>query len=275
VTTVRLHLEACGSVFVVFRRSSSAVDPVAEVTRNGRRDDAVTLTASSGGGLQLLASRPGNYSVQLASGQKIATTIDSAPPAAAIDGKWDVSFPDRSGSLEHISFNKLESWTAQSLPAVKYFSGTATYTKEFSIPADLLNTQRRVCLDLGNVQVIAQLKINDIDYGVLWKPPFETDITKALKPGKNFLHVKVTNLWPNRLIGDEYLPEDCSWKTSVQSDAGYPIAEWPDWLSEDKPSPAARTTFTTWKHWHKDSPLLDSGLLGPVTLRILEQRTLR
>ena len=79
--------------------------------------------------------------------------------------------------------------------------------------------------------------------------------------------MKVTNLWPNRLIGDEYFPEDCSWKTSVQSDNGYPIAEWPDWLSQDKPSPAGRTTFTTWKHWHKDSPLLESGLLGPVTLR--------
>jgi len=121
----------------------------------------------------------------------------------------------------------------------------------------------------------SRVYVNDVDCGVLWKPPFETDVTAALKPGTNYLRIKVTNLWPNRLIGDEHLPEDCSWNTSVQSDNGYPIAAWPDWLSQDKPSPAGRTTFTTWKHWHKDSPLLDSGLMGPVTLRTIEQRSLR
>ena len=92
-------------------------------------------------------------------------------------------------------------------------------------------------LDLGDVQVIGQVYVNDVNCGVLWKPPFETDVTAALKSGTNSLRIKVTNLWPNRLIGDEHLPEDCSWNTSVQSDNGYPIAAWPDWLSQDKPSP--------------------------------------
>jgi hypothetical protein len=75
--------------------------------------------------------------------------------------------------------------------------------------------------------------------------------------------VKVTNLWPNRLIGDEQLPPDCEWH-------GQRLAAWPQWLLDGKPSPTGRLTFTTWHHWTKDSPLLESGLLGPVTLRTAE-----
>ena len=103
VTRVRLHLEARGSVFVVFRRNSSGADPVAEVTYDGRRNDAVTLTATSGGSLGLLVSRPGKYSIALASGRKIDAKIDSVPPTTVLNGTWDVSFPRRSGPPDHIS----------------------------------------------------------------------------------------------------------------------------------------------------------------------------
>jgi hypothetical protein len=88
-------------------------------------------------------------------------------------------------------------------------------------------------------------------------------LTHAAKPGVNRLEVKVTNLWPNRLIGDEQLPPDCEWN-------GKQLKEWPKWLLEGKPSPTGRVTFTTWHHWTKDSPLLESGLLGPVHLTAAE-----
>ena len=92
---------------------------------------------------------------------------------------------------------------------------------------------------------------------------------KAVRPGRNELEVRVTNLWVNRLIGDEQLPDDRRWGPASGL-GGQPLAEWPKWLLEGKPSPSGRYTFTTWRHWTKDSPLVESGLLGPVTLQAAE-----
>ena len=86
------------------------------------------------------------------------------------------------------------------------------------------------------------------------------DVTEAARAGENSLEVKVTNLWVNRLIGDEQLPPDCDWK------GGPAFKEWPQWLLDDKPSPTGHITFTTWRHWNKNDPLKPSGLLGPVVL---------
>jgi len=104
------------------------------------------------------------------------------------------------------------------------------------------------------------LRVNGQNFGILWKPPFRADVTGALRPGRNLLEVKVTNLWPNRLIGDErQFPDDCEW-------SGPALARWPLWFLKGGPRPSGRFTFATWKHYGKDSPLLESGLLGPVRL---------
>ncbi len=118
-------------------------------------------------------------------------------------------------------------------------------------------------LDLGAVKNFAEVSLNGQEFGVLWKPPFRVNITAAAKPGVNKLAVKVTNLWPNRLIGDEQLPDDREWD-------GKQLKAWPQWFLDGKPSPTGRLTFTTWHHWTKDSPLLESGLLGPVKLETAE-----
>jgi hypothetical protein len=114
---------------------------------------------------------------------------------------------------------------------------------------------------LGKVAVIAAVRLNGKELGVLWKPPFRVVISSVAKPGKNELEVKVANLWVNRMIGDEQLAED-----SARATAGE-LTEWPDWLQKGMPSPAGRYTFTTWRLWKKNSPLLESGLLGPVVIR--------
>jgi hypothetical protein len=80
----------------------------------------------------------------------------------------------------------------------------------------------------------------------------------------------VVNLWPNRLIGDASLPEDCEWEDAF---GGKRLVRWPPWLLEGKPSPTGRLTFATWKVWDADAPLLPSGLLGPVTLRAARRIT--
>ena len=82
------------------------------------------------------------------------------------------------------------------------------------------------------------------------------DITSAARPGKNELEIDVVNLWINRMIGDEQLPEDSNWKDFET------LVEWPEWFKAGKPRPSRRYTFTTCKHYKKDSPLDSSGLLG-------------
>jgi hypothetical protein len=101
----------------------------------------------------------------------------------------------------------------------------------------------------------------------VWKPPYRIDVTDAVRVGDNILDVQVTNLWPNRLIGDEHLPAENDYSVSAFGwDGG--IARLPDWYREGRPKPPGqRVAFTTWKHYSADSPLLESGLLGPVTLR--------
>ncbi|MGD0089584.1 MAG: glycosylhydrolase-like jelly roll fold domain-containing protein, partial [Planctomycetota bacterium] len=117
----------------------------------------------------------------------------------------------------------------------------------------------------GRVEVMAEVRLNGRDLGILWKPPYRVDVTEALKTGENALEMRVVNLWINRMIGDEQLPEDS------ERNANGTLKKWPDWLSEGKPSPAGRFTFTSWRLWKKDSPLVESGLLGPVTLRVARE----
>ncbi len=119
-------------------------------------------------------------------------------------------------------------------------------------------------LDLGDVQVIAEVCLNGQQLGTLWKPPFRVEITDALKPGENELEIRVTNLWVNRLTGDEQFPADIAWGDRF-------LEAWPTWFLEDRPRPEPRRkTLTVVKHYSKDGPLMKSGLLGPVTLQTAE-----
>ena len=115
---------------------------------------------------------------------------------------------------------------------------------------------------------MAEVAINGKPLGILWKPPYRVEITDAVKAGDNSLEVRVVNLWVNRLIGDEQLPDDGQWEPLKERYAvGRAIKEWPAWLLEGKPSPTGRLCFTNSKYWDKDSPLQPFGLLGPVRLR--------
>jgi hypothetical protein len=194
------------------------------------------------------------------SGRTNTVRVESVPAPLELSGSWDVRFPPGLGAPAEVSFDKLISWSASPDEGIRYFSGSATYKKQFELPADLFASGNSLTLDLGRVQVMSEVIVNGKNLGIGWKPPFEVSLDGLVHPGVNELEVRVTNLWPNRLIGDEQLADD-----SGQSGAAR--EKWPEWIVHGTERPSERVTFTTWKHWHKDSPLLPSGLLGPVQIR--------
>ena len=205
----------------------------------------------------------GSIELHTATGKTLRTAITNMPAPQEIAGDWNLSFPPNWGAPPSVVLDHLISWTDSTNPGVRYFSGTATYDKDIEIPADDFTPDRQVWIDLGTVKEFAQVSLNGHDFGVLWKPPFRVNVTSAAKPGANKLTVKVTNLWPNRLIGDEQLPPDVEWR-------GKELRNWPQWFLDGKASPTGRLTFTTWHHYYKDSSLLESGLIGPVLLKTAE-----
>ena len=127
---------------------------------------------------------------------------------------------------------------------------------------------RKVLLDLGRVEVLAEVMINGKYIGTLWKEPYRIDVSKALAGGTNRLEVKVTNLWPNRMIGDAYLPDENNY------DSDGLISRLPDWYVHNKKKEGQRISFSTWNTFKKTDPLLESGLLGPVRLILGIEKTL-
>ena len=213
------------------------------------------------GQVHLRAWKNGAHTLHRASGKTGKVEVADLPEALPLDGAWKVSFPPDRGVVDEAVFNPLVAWNQHPDPGIRHFSGTATYERRFELPKDFLADGREVWLDLGEVEVMAEVRLNGEDLGVLWHPPFRVELGKVLKPGANTLEVEVTNLWVNRLIGDEQHPDDCEWEEGA-------LARWPEWFTEGKPRPSKeRVTFTTWKHWTADDPLLPSGLIGPVTLR--------
>jgi hypothetical protein len=215
---------------------------------------------------ELLFWQDGNYELQGTAG-KSSVKISGISQPVEISGPWQVSFPPNLGAPAEVTLPELISLHEHSDPGVKYFSGTATYRKQFSVSPGAISAGRKLYLDLGWVHVIAQVRVNGKDLGLLWKPPFRVDVTNAVRPGENHLEVLVTNQWVNRLIGDEHLPPENKYAP------GGNIEVIPEWYLEGKPKPAGgRVTFATWKHFTADSPLLAAGLVGPVRLRTAIRR---
>jgi hypothetical protein len=155
---------------------------------------------------------------------------------AALDGSWKLSFqPDR-GAPPSITLDKLSSWSENRDAGVKYFSGTGTYAKTVDAPAAWFKNGARVWLDLGDVRNLAEVEVNGKPLGIVWHAPYRVDATEALKPGANEISIQVTNAWVNRLIGDQ------------------------------QPDAARKYTFADVKPYSANSPLLASGLLGPITI---------
>jgi len=214
---------------------------------------------------ELLFWQDGSYTLESAG--KSTVKISGIGKPVEVKGPWQVGFPPNLGAPPEVTLPELISLHKHSEPGVKYFSGTATYSKQITLSSGAASGERRLFLDLGWVHAVAQVRLNDKDLGLLWRPPFRVDITGAVARGDNKLEVLVTNQWVNRLIGDEQLPPDNEYGPDGA------IKAIPQWFTEGKPKPPSpRVTFATWKHYSKDSPLLVSGLVGPVRLRTAIRR---
>jgi hypothetical protein len=180
-----------------------------------------------------------------------------------IDGEWEATFDPRWGGPDGtVSFDRLSDWSKHPDPRIHYYSGTVVYRKSLTLSeAEASGKEGRLLLDLGAVEIMARVRLNGKECGIVWKPHYLADITPAARVGANELEIDVVNLWINRMIGDEQLPEDSTWKDFET------LAEWPAWFKARQPRPSGRFTFTTCKHYAKDTPLVPSGLLGPVTLK--------
>jgi hypothetical protein len=192
-------------------------------------------------------------------------------PVTDISGPWQVQFDSKwGGPSAPITFDSLQDWSLHPNPGVKYFSGTAVYSQKFDTPADAL--KRSLEIDLGTVNHLARVKVNGRDLGVAWTAPWRIAIPATLLRTKgNELIIEVTNVWANRLIGDEQEPDDCVWTPGPRGNGRF-LKEFPEWFLKKQPRPSkGRFGFTTWNYFTKESPLVPSGLLGPVRLVAADQ----
>jgi len=175
----------------------------------------------------------------------------------ALEGPWNVTFDTIWGGPSNVVFEELSDWSQNTDEGIKFYSGTALYSKKFNVTEESVSEHgERLFLDLGKVCNMARVKLNGKDLGVVWTAPWQVEITGHLKPGDNILEIEVANLWINRLIGDEKEPWD-----------GISDGKWPEWLINGKERHTKRYTFTTHRFYKKNDPLYESGLIGPVVIR--------
>jgi hypothetical protein len=271
-----LPVTARGSAFVVLRPdeprprtgvTSVLLDkhPLKSVELNGGASVMpIEINPSPHGGLSARFHRSGVYQIQLSDGTLHETKV-TLPSVQAVDSPWTLRFPPSSGLKQPVHLKSLVAWNQHPDRQIRHFSGTAVYSNRFQLPATL---PEQILIDLGRVEVMARVRLNGRDLGILWRPPFIVDATTAATTGNNELEIEVVNLWPNRLIGDQFLRED------ADRDAKGVLTRWPEWLIEGRSSPTGRSSFVTFPLWSKKDKPVASGLIGPVSLRFPQTRPL-
>ncbi len=209
-------------------------------------------------GRQMVAEawRPGAFALVRADGHQALADARALPAAETLQAAWQVDLSASWDQVGPITVEKLESLTAHPNPAVRHFAGTAAYRCRFQIAPERLRLERRVWLDLGKVESVAEVIVNGKNLGTYWKPPYRVDITSVARGGDNTLEVRVTGTWRNRLIGDAKYP------------GGFPEVA-ASGVRPFKPYLTANIGVKV------DEPLAPFGLIGPVRLHSSERVTLK
>lgn len=225
--TIEATFRVSGKQPQIWHPESGKTEPASYSITNGRTTVSLNLTPNDA-----------VFVVFQAPAKKMAVTLPARTEKeiTTVEGSWNLTFqPDR-GAPANAVFDKLTSWSDNSNAGIKYFSGTATYSKTINLPANTITKGSQLFLDLGDVKNLAEVIVNGKSLGIVWKKPFRVDITSAVKEGDNKLEIKVTNLWVNRLIGDA------------------------------QPGVTNKITYTTMQFYKANAQLLPSGLLGPVKI---------
>lgn len=234
LTQLPLRLPSHGSVFVVFAKPSHA--HVAEVVKDGNAQSAVSVVESANGDLSLPRAAPGRYKLQYNDGRETSLAVPETYSRILPAEQWTVDFqPGRGAPSGPQKVDRFVSWTESGNAGIRYFSGTAAYSTRFSFHR---HAGEQVVLRLSDLREIATVRVNGENAGTIWSRPYELDLTGKLKDGENILQLDVTNLWPNRIIGDAQASEKHKY------------------------------TYTNIRSYRADSPLLPSGLIGPVMLEV-------
>ena len=244
-TRLPLWLDGYGSVFVVFQRRAGL--HVVTTECDGRQIYPLPATADHSAAKQFAATNqagvihwrtavPGNYLIHLSDGSARKAEIPPETQRMELPETWTLTFPAGWGAPASVPPTHLGSWTESADPGIRYFSGTATYRTTVDVPSSMFGRGRVLWLDFGELAELATVRVNGISLGTMWKEPFAVRADTVLKPGKNEIEISVTNLWVNRLIGDA------------------------------QPSNQQKFTHTNITKYAPNSPLLPSGLFGPVTI---------
>ena len=229
-TTLPLTFPPYGSWFVVFKNGTNAA-AFSGVSAQGQHPPHMKFTEEG-----IIFLENGTFELTKDNENKI---IQNQISEEKITGDWVVSFPKNWGAPESETFQDLISWTQSQNQGIKYFSGTATYTKSFNFNQGAPEKNKRIYLNLGDLQKVGDVWLNDQHLGIAWAKPYEFDVTGLLKAGENHLKIEISNTWSNRLTGDAITGEKFT-NTNIT-------------LQDKLP-------------WSK-VPLLESGLLGPVTIQ--------
>lgn len=252
--TIPLHFGPEESFFIVFSNQAPE-DHITGIERNGqvlfpatgrkqgKLDDQRSLPFEISPSGKLVFTREGKYRLITSSGKQKELLAGPVPQPMEISGPWDLNFPGRSGAPDAIRLDSLISWPESEIPGVRYFSGIASYTREFELPAGAVPEQTDILLDLGRVEEVADVRLNGTHVGILWHGSFLADISGQIREGKNLLEIEVANTRRNRMIGDAFLPPE---ERITRSNINRGPNSWDRPLNELDPLPA--------------------GLMGPVRL---------
>jgi hypothetical protein len=223
---VTASFRVAGKAAELWDAQTGSTAPASYTIADGRT--AVPLTLPANGSAFVVFRKPAKksvFTVQAAAETTVAT----------VGGTWMVAFQPNRGAPASVALNALTPWNESADPGVRYFSGAGTYSNTFTMPG--VRKGVRYVIDLGEVKEMAEVTLNGKPLGTVWTTPYRIDVTKALKPGKNLLQVKVANLWVNRLVGDA------------------------------QPDAKVKYTFTIIPTYRADAPLKPSGLMGPVEIK--------